>query len=76
MQFFKFIQKEFLIKKGYIYVASNIREDCGSGHLGEIDFVKESQLKLYEENDPDVMSFYYDAKKELDEKIKTRSQSK
>lgn len=58
-------KERLLLKKGFIYVISNIKEDCGSGHLGGITYVKESQLKLYTENNPDVLSFYCDAKEEL-----------
>jgi hypothetical protein len=63
-------KERLLLKKGFIYVISNIKEDCGSGHLGGITYAKESQLKLYTENKLDVLSFYYDAKEELKNKHK------
>jgi len=63
-------RRDNLLKQGYDYVIRNIKEDCGWGHLGFLDYAKESELKLYTENDPDVLSFYYDAKEELESKSK------
>ncbi len=65
VKFLKDFEKEALLRFGYIYIISNIREDCGSGYIGFILLAKESQLKFYEENDPDVLSFYYDAREDL-----------
>lgn len=57
--------KKKLLNSGYNYIICNIQEDCGSGHLGGISYAKDNQLKLYKGCDPDVLSFYNDAMKEL-----------
>lgn len=66
-------RKKFLLKQGYIYIISNIKEDCGSGYLGFIFYAKEDQLKLYDKSDKDVLSFYKDARNELEEELLIRN---
>lgn len=60
--------KKQLLSQGYYYIICNIKEDCGSGYLGGVTYAKESQLRLYTENDSNILSFYYDVKKELEKK--------
>lgn len=62
-------QKKILLKKGYLYIISNIRQDCGSGYLGGIEYAKENQLKIYSHLDDDILSFYKDARNELEEEL-------
>ena len=68
-----FFQKKILLKKGYFYIISNIRQDCGSGYLGGIEYAKENQLKIFNRLDDDILSFYNDARNVLEEELLTRN---
>lgn len=62
--------KRVLRRNRIIYQISCVSTDCGSGYLSSIENVREDQLTLYEGNDEDIMDYFKDVKKELEERLR------